>query len=192
MATPSVARAADDPTGTWKWEVKFNDQSHEVTLKLKLEGDKLTGAMSGRNGDTAIEDGQLQRRRYFLLRHPRTQRQQDDVEILGQAQRRHDQGQNRIRAQRPKPKPRLGSQASERVGSPKLSSHGESNSASGRNESSDRSGPFFRSRKAWRYPGAPRSASCVILSMPKSHRCRAAAARVHACGFAAWQHEPAF
>ena len=55
-ATASVARAADDPTGTWKWEVKFNDQSHEVTLKLKLEGDKLTGAMSGRNGDIAIAD----------------------------------------------------------------------------------------------------------------------------------------
>jgi len=58
MATASVARAADDPTGTWKWEVKFNDQTHEVTLKLKLEGDKLTGAMSGRNGEIAIEDGQ--------------------------------------------------------------------------------------------------------------------------------------
>ena len=57
MATASVARAADNPTGTWKWEVKFNDQSREVTLKLKLEGDKLTGSMSGRNGDTAIEDG---------------------------------------------------------------------------------------------------------------------------------------
>jgi hypothetical protein len=56
MATASVARAAEDPTGTWKWEVKFNDKSHEVTLKLKLEGDKLTGAMVGGNGETAIED----------------------------------------------------------------------------------------------------------------------------------------
>lgn len=29
-----------------------------MTLKLKLEGDKLTGAMVGRNGqETAIEDG---------------------------------------------------------------------------------------------------------------------------------------
>jgi hypothetical protein len=55
-----IVRAADDkpnPTGTWKWTVTFNDQSREVTLKLKLEGDKLTGTMSGRNNtETAIED----------------------------------------------------------------------------------------------------------------------------------------
>ena len=59
VATATVAQAADNPTGTWKWEMKFKDQTHEVTLKLKLEGDKLTGAMSGRNGDIAIEDGQF-------------------------------------------------------------------------------------------------------------------------------------
>lgn len=58
MATANVARAAENPTGTWKWEVKFNDQSREVTLKLKLEGEKLTGSMSGRNGsETEIQDG---------------------------------------------------------------------------------------------------------------------------------------
>ena len=38
-----------NPTGTWKWSVTFNDQTREVTLKLKLEGDKLTGSMLGRN-----------------------------------------------------------------------------------------------------------------------------------------------
>ncbi|HEX3999678.1 MAG TPA: hypothetical protein VHX65_14085 [Pirellulales bacterium] len=56
-AMANVARAADNPTGTWKWEVKFNDQSHEVKLKLKLEGDKLTGSIAGRNGDVEIQDG---------------------------------------------------------------------------------------------------------------------------------------
>jgi hypothetical protein len=45
------------PTGTWKWKVKFGDQEREFTLKLKLEGDKLTGAMVGRdNKDQPIED----------------------------------------------------------------------------------------------------------------------------------------
>lgn len=35
----------------------FNDQTRELTLKLKLEGDKLTGAMLGRdNQETPIED----------------------------------------------------------------------------------------------------------------------------------------
>jgi len=51
-----VAQAADNPTGTWKWEVKFNNQSRETKLKLKLDGDKLTGSISGRNGDTDISD----------------------------------------------------------------------------------------------------------------------------------------
>src|SRR6188768_527981 len=54
-----MAQAADkpDPTGTWKWSVTFNDQKRDMTLKLKLEGDKLTGAMLGRNNaETAIED----------------------------------------------------------------------------------------------------------------------------------------
>lgn len=48
-----------DPTGTWKWSVTFNGQTRETTLKLKLDGDKLTGAMVGRNGqETAIQDAQ--------------------------------------------------------------------------------------------------------------------------------------
>jgi hypothetical protein len=56
-----LAQAADNPnpTGTWKWTVPMrNGQSREMTLKLKLEGDALTGAMVGRNGqETAIQDG---------------------------------------------------------------------------------------------------------------------------------------
>src|SRR5687767_11491594 len=55
----SVVTAEDkpNPTGTWKWTVTFNEQSREMTLKLKLDGDKLTGAMVGRNNrETAIED----------------------------------------------------------------------------------------------------------------------------------------
>ena len=47
-----------DPTGTWKWTAMFGDRKIEQTLKLKLDGDKLTGAMVGRNNmETAIEDG---------------------------------------------------------------------------------------------------------------------------------------
>jgi hypothetical protein len=53
---------ADDkpnPTGAWKWTVMRNNQAREASLKLKLDGDKLTGAMVGQNGqETPIEDGQ--------------------------------------------------------------------------------------------------------------------------------------
>jgi hypothetical protein len=55
------ALRADDkpnPTGTWKWTVNFGGQEREMTLKLKLDGGKLTGSMPGREGqETAIEDG---------------------------------------------------------------------------------------------------------------------------------------
>jgi hypothetical protein len=54
-----TALAADNPTGTWKWTTMGQGgQARETTLKLKLEGDKLTGSVAGRQGgqDTAIED----------------------------------------------------------------------------------------------------------------------------------------
>jgi hypothetical protein len=53
----NVAAAAEDPTGTWKWSAEAGGQTREFTLKLKLEGDKLTGAMVGRNNqETPIEE----------------------------------------------------------------------------------------------------------------------------------------
>ena len=49
-----------DPTGTWKWSAMFGDRKIEQTLKLKLDGDKLTGAMVGRNNmETPISDGTI-------------------------------------------------------------------------------------------------------------------------------------
>jgi hypothetical protein len=59
-AMVGVARADDkkaDPSGTWKWEVERNGNKVAVTLKLKMDGDKLTGSMPGRQGnETAIEE----------------------------------------------------------------------------------------------------------------------------------------
>lgn len=53
----STAQAADNPTGTWKWTVEFGGQTREQTIKLKLDGDKLTGVYVGRNDqETPIED----------------------------------------------------------------------------------------------------------------------------------------
>jgi hypothetical protein len=55
-----VARAEDkpNPTGTWKWTVKFGEQELNFTLKLKAEGDKLTGTLSGpRDTESKVEDG---------------------------------------------------------------------------------------------------------------------------------------
>src|SRR2546430_14282550 len=69
LALGSVAQAQDkkaDPTGTWTWTMPGRNGGPErkMTLKLKTEGDKLTGTLSapGRGGqasDTAIADAKL-------------------------------------------------------------------------------------------------------------------------------------
>jgi hypothetical protein len=58
FAMPS--RAAEDATGTWKWSATFNNNTVESTLKLKQEGEKLTGVYIGRNNtESPIEDGTI-------------------------------------------------------------------------------------------------------------------------------------
>jgi hypothetical protein len=59
----SLAAAAADPTGTWKWSTPGRDgQSFESTLKLELKAGTLTGTMLGIQRDqfsipdTAIGD----------------------------------------------------------------------------------------------------------------------------------------
>jgi hypothetical protein len=50
------ARADDnDPTGTWTW----TSPKGVGTLKLKLEGDRVTGVMVRKAGDLKVEDGIL-------------------------------------------------------------------------------------------------------------------------------------
>jgi hypothetical protein len=58
--TASAADKKADPTGTWKWSFTGQGgQTRETTLKLKLDGDKLTGTISGRGGETAIEEAKV-------------------------------------------------------------------------------------------------------------------------------------
>jgi hypothetical protein len=52
--------ALADVTGTWKWTVERQGQTFETTLKLKQEGEKLTGTITGRNNtETEIADGKV-------------------------------------------------------------------------------------------------------------------------------------
>jgi hypothetical protein len=53
----SAVRAADDPTGSWKFTATIGKKRLDGTLKLKMEGDKLTGSISQGNRDVAIMDG---------------------------------------------------------------------------------------------------------------------------------------
>ena len=59
-----TARAADDATGTWKWSTpgRNGGQPRETTLKLKQDGEKLTGtiSMGGNNAqEVEIADGKI-------------------------------------------------------------------------------------------------------------------------------------
>ena len=54
LASLAAAEDKADPTGTWKW--KFPNQNAEQRLRLKLEGDKLTGALLRRTGEVPIEE----------------------------------------------------------------------------------------------------------------------------------------
>ena len=59
--TAGAADKKSEITGTWKssYTNQQNSQVRESTFKLKAEGEKLTGTVSGRNNDTAIEDGKI-------------------------------------------------------------------------------------------------------------------------------------
>jgi hypothetical protein len=60
-----TTRAEDkkaDPTGTWTWTTqgRNGNPGREQTLKLKAEGEKLTGALTGgRGGETKIDKGHV-------------------------------------------------------------------------------------------------------------------------------------
>ena len=58
--TASAQDKKTDVAGTWKSSfTNQNGQVRESTFKLKVEGDKLTGTVSGRNNDTAISEGKV-------------------------------------------------------------------------------------------------------------------------------------
>ena len=51
---------AADVNGKWVAQVPGRDgQTREMTFNFKVEADKLTGTVSGRQGDTAFSDGKI-------------------------------------------------------------------------------------------------------------------------------------
>ena len=51
---------AADATGKWTADMQGrNGNTITVTMNLKADGDKLTGTVSGRMGDTEISDGKI-------------------------------------------------------------------------------------------------------------------------------------
>ena len=68
LSAVALVRAEDkktDPTGTWSWTVagRNGGADRKMTLKLKLEGDKVTGKLitpgRNQNTETEIKDGKI-------------------------------------------------------------------------------------------------------------------------------------
>ena len=56
----AVVRAAENASGDWKWSITTqNGDTFDSTAKLKQDGEKLTGSVTGRFGETEISDGSV-------------------------------------------------------------------------------------------------------------------------------------
>jgi hypothetical protein len=53
----SSAALAADPSGSWKWSIKFNDQSFDSGGKFALKDGKLSGTLETPMGDVPFTDG---------------------------------------------------------------------------------------------------------------------------------------
>ncbi|MGH9722398.1 MAG: hypothetical protein ACRD8O_19480 [Bryobacteraceae bacterium] len=51
--------AAADISGKWSGDMPARDTTRPVTFNLKADGEKLTGTMSGPQGDIELKDGKV-------------------------------------------------------------------------------------------------------------------------------------
>ncbi len=59
-AVNAYAAEKPNPTGTWKLSIEVSGQTYEFTMKLKLDGSKVTGTLVGEDGkEAAIQDGKF-------------------------------------------------------------------------------------------------------------------------------------
>jgi hypothetical protein len=61
LITMTATTRAADVNGTWTWSTpaRGNRPERTSTLKLKTDGDKLTGTINGRQEDIKISDGKV-------------------------------------------------------------------------------------------------------------------------------------
>src|SRR5579864_1126110 len=60
VALLAMTASAADVSGKWTAQVPGrNGQTRETTFSLKADGDKLTGTMSGPQGEIGIKDGMI-------------------------------------------------------------------------------------------------------------------------------------
>jgi hypothetical protein len=59
LALPSLASAQSSVNGSWSGEVQGGRGPQTISMNLKADGEKLTGALTGGRGDIPLEDGSI-------------------------------------------------------------------------------------------------------------------------------------
>ena len=59
MAMLTVTAAAADITGKWSGQVPSRGEATATTFTFKVDGDKLTGTMTGPQGEVALQEGKV-------------------------------------------------------------------------------------------------------------------------------------
>lgn len=59
IATFTFAAAAADVSGKWTGQVPSRGETAAATFTFKVDGDKLTGMMTGAQGEVQIQDGKV-------------------------------------------------------------------------------------------------------------------------------------
>lgn len=55
----STALLAADVSGTWSGEMPARGETAKVTFTFKADGDKLTGTMTGPQGEVTLQEGKI-------------------------------------------------------------------------------------------------------------------------------------
>src|ERR1700726_877332 len=55
----TVTAAAADVTGKWSGQVPSRGDATAATFTFKIDGDKLTGTMTGPQGEVALQEGKV-------------------------------------------------------------------------------------------------------------------------------------
>ena len=59
IAILTVTAAAADITGKWSGQVPSRGEAAAATFTFKIDGDKLTGTMTGPQGEVALDEGKV-------------------------------------------------------------------------------------------------------------------------------------
>jgi hypothetical protein len=72
-----------DPSGLWKWDVTFNDNTTELMLKLNWDGEHLTGKYTAFDNTTDIEEGKVEGDQVSLVARPEFNGNKFDIHFAG-------------------------------------------------------------------------------------------------------------